>query len=207
MAPKVKITKEDIIEAAIELVRQRGELALNARNLATTLNCSTQPIFSNFSSMEELRMVVIAQADKLCNQYIKDEVKCGIYPAYKATGMAYIRFAKEEKELFKLLDIPMLPALKIKGRTKTQHFLTREQRAENYANSLYCNADVTGARILLVDDVITTCSTAEACSSTLLKAGAKYVHVVAFASVSFKEASMPEKKPTLLDRITKLGRF
>ena len=103
MAPRVKITKEDIIEAAIELVRQRGELALNARNLATTLHCSTQPIFSNFSSMEELRMVVIEQADWMCNQYIKREVISGVYPSYKASGMAYIRFAKEEGELFKLL--------------------------------------------------------------------------------------------------------
>ena len=103
MAPRVKITKEDIIEAAIELVRQRGALALNARNLATTLNCSTQPIFSNFSSMEELRMVVIEQADWMCNQYIKCEVESGVYPSYKASGMAYIRFAKEERELFKLL--------------------------------------------------------------------------------------------------------
>ena len=103
MAPRVKITKEDIIEAAIELVRQRGELALNARNLATTLHCSTQPIFSNFSSMEELRMVVIEKADWMCNQYIKREVKSGVYPSYKASGMAYIRFAKEEGELFKLL--------------------------------------------------------------------------------------------------------
>ena len=103
MAPKVRITKEEIVEAAIELVRQGGELALNARNLAAALNCSTQPIFSNFSSMEELRMVVIAQIDQLCNQYIKREVESGVYPAYKASGMAYIRFAKEEGELFKLL--------------------------------------------------------------------------------------------------------
>ena len=30
-------------------------------------------------------------------------MESGKYPAYKASGMAYIRFAKEEKELFKLL--------------------------------------------------------------------------------------------------------
>lgn len=30
-------------------------------------------------------------------------MKSGKYPPYKASGMAYIRFAKEEKELFKLL--------------------------------------------------------------------------------------------------------
>jgi hypothetical protein len=33
----------------------------------------------------------------------KQEAESGAYPRYKAFGMAYIRFAKEEKELFKLL--------------------------------------------------------------------------------------------------------
>ena len=35
--------------------------------------------------------------------YIKKEVESGKYPQYKAFGMAYIRFAEEENELFKLL--------------------------------------------------------------------------------------------------------
>ena len=53
MPPKVKITKEDIINAAIEIVKANGEEAINARNIAATLGCSTQPVFSNFASMEE----------------------------------------------------------------------------------------------------------------------------------------------------------
>ena len=35
--------------------------------------------------------------------FIKREVESGKYPQYKAFGMAYVRFAKDEKELFKLL--------------------------------------------------------------------------------------------------------
>lgn len=35
--------------------------------------------------------------------YRTDEVATGKYPVFKASGVAYIRFAKEEKELFKLL--------------------------------------------------------------------------------------------------------
>jgi AcrR family transcriptional regulator len=103
MAPKVKITKEEILSAAVELVRTGGEQSLNARNIASTLNCSTQPIFSNFATMEELRYAVLVQADALYRDYIHREMESGKYPAYKASGMAYIRFAKEEKELFKLL--------------------------------------------------------------------------------------------------------
>lgn len=103
MPPKVKISKEDIVTAAVEIVRSSGDQALNARTVAAALHCSTQPVFSNFATMEELRLAVVEKADRLCQAYMRREVESGVYPAYKANGMAYIRFAKEEKELFKLL--------------------------------------------------------------------------------------------------------
>ena len=103
MPPKVKVTKEDIINCAVEIVRREGADAINARSIAAALGCSTQPVFSNFSSMDELKLAVITKADSICKEYIKAECETGEYPSYKASGMAYIRFAKEEKELFKLL--------------------------------------------------------------------------------------------------------
>jgi AcrR family transcriptional regulator len=103
MPPKVKVTKEDIINAAVEIVRNGGAQSINARTIAAVLNCSTQPIFSNFATMEDLRLAVVKQADILCRAYMQREVESGEFPQYKANGMAYIRFAKEEKELFKLL--------------------------------------------------------------------------------------------------------
>lgn len=103
MPPKIRITKEDIINTAVNIVRKEGVLALNARNIASALNCSTQPVFSNFATMDELRLAVVEAADALCQEYMQHEIESGEYPAYKASGMAYIRFAKEEKELFKLL--------------------------------------------------------------------------------------------------------
>ncbi len=103
MPPKVKITKEEIIKTTVELVRTSGEGSINARAIAGALNCSTQPIFSNFASMEELQESVILAAYGAYLGFIKSEVDSGKYPQYKSFGMAYIRFAKEEKELFKLL--------------------------------------------------------------------------------------------------------
>ncbi len=103
MPPKVKITKEEIVDAAVELVRKNGDQAINARTIASMLCCSTQPVFSNFATMADLRLAVVGKADELCGQYMKREEESGQYPAYKASGMAYIRFAKEEKELFRLL--------------------------------------------------------------------------------------------------------
>lgn len=103
MPPKVKVTKKDIIETGLGLVRQSGEAAINARSIASALNCSTQPVFSNFATMEELRAAVLAAAYEVYLDFLKNEVESGKYPKYKALGMAYIRFAKEESELFKLL--------------------------------------------------------------------------------------------------------
>ena len=103
MPPKIKVSKNEIIKTTLELVRKHGEGSLNARNIASELSCSTQPIFSNFSGLEELRKAVIENAYKLYLEFLENEVKGGKYPKYKAFGMAYIRFAREEKELFKLL--------------------------------------------------------------------------------------------------------
>ena len=103
MPPKVKITKNDIISTALELVRTSGEQTLNARAIATALDCSTQPVFSNFSSMQTLREAVIAAAYERYLGFIGSEAESGKYPKYKAFGRAYVRFAEEERELFKLL--------------------------------------------------------------------------------------------------------
>ena len=103
MPPKVKITKEDIVQAAVELVRENGEQAINARAIAHALHCSTQPVFSNFSTMDELQEAAIVASYEIYLNFLKSEAESGKYPPYKAFGMAYIRFAKEEKELFKLL--------------------------------------------------------------------------------------------------------
>ena len=103
MPPKVKITKEDIVNTAVMLIREKGEEAVNARAIAAHLNCSTQPVFSNFATMEELLEEALINAYNRYLGFIKNEVESGKYPVYKSFGMAYIRFAKEEKELFKFL--------------------------------------------------------------------------------------------------------
>ena len=103
MPPKVKVTKQDIVQTALDLIRTEGESALNARSIAAALGCSTQPVFSNFASMEELQQATVAAAYECYLNFLKNEAENGMYPMYKAFGMAYIRFAATEKELFKLL--------------------------------------------------------------------------------------------------------
>lgn len=44
MPPKAKITKEMIVDAGVELVRESGIEHVNARAVAERLGCSTQPV-------------------------------------------------------------------------------------------------------------------------------------------------------------------
>ncbi len=103
MPPKARLTKTEIVNAALDIVRESGERALNARSLAGKLACSTQPVFSNFENMDELREEVARTAYGLYLGYTERELASGEYPHYKSTGMAYIRFAKDEPELFRFL--------------------------------------------------------------------------------------------------------
>lgn len=103
MPPKAKIKKEDIVLAAAETIRENGVSGLNARAVAKRLGCSTQPVFTNFSSMKELEDAVIELADKDYLKRIAESEYSKIYPHYKVFGMEYIRFAIEEPELYKLL--------------------------------------------------------------------------------------------------------
>ena len=121
MTPKTRVSKEEILSAAVCIVRENGDSALNARMLAARLGCSTQPIFSNFASMQELRLAVATQAENLYLQFVEHESSSGLYPPYKASGMAYIRFASEEKELFKLLFMRNRAEESISDESKLAH--------------------------------------------------------------------------------------
>ncbi|MBE6761743.1 MAG: TetR/AcrR family transcriptional regulator [Ruminococcaceae bacterium] len=103
MPPIPKYTKQEIIDIAFDFVKENGYDALTARDLAKMLNTSTRPIFTAFENMEELKKEIIYKTENFFIKYKKDEIKKQEYPEYKASGIAYIRFAKEEKNLFKLL--------------------------------------------------------------------------------------------------------
>lgn len=103
MPPKAKFTREEIVQAAVALVRAKGMRGLTARALGAELCSSPRPIFTAFQNMEEVVQAVIQAAYRLYQEYLDREMSRGAYPLYKASGMGYIRFAREERELFQLL--------------------------------------------------------------------------------------------------------
>ncbi len=101
MPPRVKITREQIIDAAVAIIRKSGLDSLNARALAQELCCSTQPILYAFATMEELKRAAFARADQLHTEYLMNTPPEG--DPLLAIGLNYIRFAVEEPQLFRFL--------------------------------------------------------------------------------------------------------
>ena len=101
MPPKTKVTAEMMIDAAIEVARQRGFENINARTVSGQLHCSTQPVMYHFSTIDSLKKAAYRRVDQLHSEYMINTPP-GQDPVL-AIGLNYIRFAVEEPQLFRFL--------------------------------------------------------------------------------------------------------
>ena len=95
MPPRKRIFREDILKAAVQLVQEEGTAALSVRNIARTLRCSTQPIYSEFENMETLREELVAY---IREHYLREDAG-----SYKQVALSFLHFAQREKNLFQLV--------------------------------------------------------------------------------------------------------
>lgn len=107
MPPKAKFSREEIINAALEIVRREGIKALTARELGAKLGSSARPVFTVFENMEEVQKETVAAARALYDNYVAQGLTKT--PAFKGVGTAYIRFAQSEPKLFQLLFMSETP--------------------------------------------------------------------------------------------------
>ena len=106
-----KISKEAIIDAAVDVLREGGASAINARNVAKKLGCSTQPIYLSFQNMDDLKAAVTQRAIALHTQHVLDSLRnhedngsiYSQYSRYSTYGMGFVKFAAQEKHLFRWL--------------------------------------------------------------------------------------------------------
>ena len=101
MPPKTRITKDMIIQAAVEVARQSGHENINARTVSEQLHCSTQPVMYHFSTIDAMKRAAYAQVDHLHSEFLMT-IPPGQDPAL-GIGLNYIRFAVEEPRLFRFL--------------------------------------------------------------------------------------------------------
>ena len=102
MPSSPKIKKEDMLQAALELVSRDGYAALNIKAVARELGCSTAPISWQFGGMDGLREELIPFAE----QYVEDKYYSwneNEVAAFEQRGRGTIDLALENPNLFRFL--------------------------------------------------------------------------------------------------------
>ena len=102
MPKQIKISKEMILDAAIEIARKDGLDKISNRELANKLKCSIRPIYYQFQNVEEMQKELYQKIEKYFYNFLMDNMIDGI-PKYKQIGINYIKFAKKENKLFQIL--------------------------------------------------------------------------------------------------------
>lgn len=93
--------KKIIINTAVLMVKKDGWEAVNARSLAKALGMSTKPLYRIYSGMDEIKKDLYDAIFKIYDEYITKRIDHK--NALITLCVAYIEFAKENKNLFKCL--------------------------------------------------------------------------------------------------------
>ncbi|MCI1919097.1 TetR/AcrR family transcriptional regulator [Enterococcus hirae] len=130
MARKKTITKEQILDAAYNLVKNEGFSRFTARNIASTMGCSTQPIYLEFKNMEDLRRALF---EKIYH-YLGNEV----YPTPHTgdplidLGLNYINFANTERRLYRSLFLEEYGGGAAMQKFSLEYFFEHIPKGERY---------------------------------------------------------------------------
>ncbi len=101
MPSSPKITKEMILEAALELLIEKGYHYVTIKTVARKLNSSTQPVSWHFGSMDGFRKALAGYAQSYANGKMLSATE-GM-AAFAKVGTGYIDIAVEEPNLFRYL--------------------------------------------------------------------------------------------------------
>ena len=111
MARKVTITKEIILQNALDMLIEEGYRSLSIHTLAKRIGCSTQPIAWHFENMEGLRKALYEYASEYASNKTNLSGTTGA-DAFERLGRAYIETAIKEPNLFKFLYLGEGPVSK-----------------------------------------------------------------------------------------------
>lgn len=101
MARKTQISKDVILQSALEMLIEKGYKEINIKTLSQKIGCSTQPIVWHFGNMDGMRKELAEYALNYANERMRSTAN-GI-KAFTNVGAAYIEIAFEEPHLFRYL--------------------------------------------------------------------------------------------------------
>lgn len=103
MPAKKLTTNEIIIKEALIILKENGSEFLNARFIAKKLGISTQPLYSCFKNMEELRNELLKECKKKYEEYLAKAFLDKNNNLFNKYLFSYILFAKNEPQYFRYL--------------------------------------------------------------------------------------------------------
>lgn len=104
MPPKIRTSKEMIVVAGYHIADKNGIDQVNCRAIAAEIGCSTQPVFSRFPKMDELKEEVFDFACDKLEQSIADRLEtsegCSLV---EIAVISLADLAREHKNLYRLI--------------------------------------------------------------------------------------------------------
>ena len=101
MPPKPKFSKDEILNCALDIAAKDGIESVVAREVAKRLGTTTSPIFTFFSSMDELKSEVYNTAQQKYIDYLKESVD--YFPSFKEFGFRFINFAINNPKIYQMI--------------------------------------------------------------------------------------------------------
>lgn len=102
MARKTQISKDVILQAALDMLIRDGYSTINIKTLSKEIGCSTQPLVWHFENMEGLRRALADYALSYANKKMDPSGNDGVN-AFSQVGQAYIKMALYEPYLFQFV--------------------------------------------------------------------------------------------------------
>lgn len=103
MPPKTEFSRDAILAAGIRVVRKHGWEQLSTRSIASELQSSTRPVYTGFSSMQELKDLIGRQVFEMLLDYQFRPVTGN---PFLDMGVGYVLFARDEPSLFRIFYLP-----------------------------------------------------------------------------------------------------
>lgn len=94
-----------ISKAAMEIFRSYGLQAVTSRRVAQKLGCSTQPLYIEYKSMDDLKSELISIIVKRQDEMYDGLISKSTDFLYRSYGMAFLQFAQTEPFLFRHIYI------------------------------------------------------------------------------------------------------
>ena len=109
MSATKKITKDMIVDAALEIFRAEGFDAVTSRRVAFKLGCSTQPIYFEYKNMDELKNDIVKKVVGQLNEIFSSVSNEGKEEpdefVYRSFGLSFLKFVQADPFVFRQIYI------------------------------------------------------------------------------------------------------